>query len=1170
MNICTACGAENITGRKFCGGCGSPLVRACPACAASNEPGVRFCGECGSPLDGAAAPVALPAIPTAERRLVSVLFADLVGFTTLSEHRDPEEVRELLSRYFEVAGTVIGRYGGTIEKFIGDAVMAVWGTPVAREDDAERAVRAALDLVDVVTELGERTGAELGVRAGVATGDAAVTLGAEGQGMVAGDLVNTASRIQSAAASGTVLVNDATRRASSAAISYEDAGTHDLKGKSEAVPLAQALRVTAVRGGALRAAGLEPPFVGRDREFRLVKELFHDAVDGRASRLLTVVGIAGIGKSRLAWEFEKYLDGLVDNAWWHRGRCLAYGEGVAYWALAEMIRMRARIADDDPADEALAKLHDVLAATIADESERAWIGPRLAHLIALGDAESFERQDLFSAWRLFFERLTDQAPVVLVFEDLQWADASLLDFVEHLLDWSRSYPIFVLALTRPELAERRSLATGRSSTTLSLDPLSESAMRDLMERFVPGLPGELTAQILERSQGVPLYAVETVRMLLDRGVLTADADGYTLTGEVGALEVPETLHALIAARIDDLSAEERAVVQNASVLGKSFTPAGLTALAGRRVDELDRHLTSLVRKEFFSVQADPRSPERGQYTFLQDLLQRVAYETLSRSDRRDRHLAAAEHLGTVLDGEAMEVVAAHYLDAVAAAPDAPDNPVVRAKAGDALVRAGARAASLGAHEEATRAFAQAADLAEDPAVRAELYERAGDAALTGSNHAAAREQFERAIDLYESAGLHHRAARQVGWLGWTMWIGGDLAGGAERIEQAAAALADEEFDSDLASLYEILGRVRYFRGDPAGAAEPIERALEIAEALVLPEVLVDALNTKHLLLGARGSFEEGFALLGHAVEIGRKHGVQRPLGRALYNLSYQQAARDRYGEAIAVDEEMLESARRRGDRLEEAMALGHLVTSYLAIGDWNRAEEIALGLNPESTMRASSDRSALVLIHCYRGETEAARAVYEDLKPGFDDAEIQMHASRLFTEGVLLYHEGDATGALERGRLGYDLALDAGLAYLHPLIKWNLRLALETAADLGDVRTIDELLGSAEARKQSERTPMVEALILEFRGRLHALAGDDPAAARMLADAVAIWRSLQLPLEEARTNLALGEMLARTAPDRAEEPLRRARAFYERVGAQPSVDRVERIAANARKQNVGA
>src|SRR2546428_6113151 len=348
--LCQSCGTENPEGKKFCGKCGSPLALSCPACGSPNPPDMKFCGDCGATLGAAPQAAPSPAAPreasTAERRLVSVLVAGLVGVTPLSESRDAEEVRELLSRYFEQARTVIERHGGTVEKFIGDAVMAVWGAPVAKEDDAQRAVRAALDLVGVVTALGHDVGAPgLQARAGVLTGEAAVMPEGTGEGLVAGGVVNTASRIQSVAEPGTVLVGESTKRASEAAIAYEDAGTRELKGKAEPVAVFRALRVVAGTKGMLRSAGLEAPFVGRDRELRLVKELFHGSADNRKAHLLSVIGIAGIGKSRLAWEFFKYIDGLKQLVWWHRGRCLAYGEGVTYWALAEMVRGRAGVLD---------------------------------------------------------------------------------------------------------------------------------------------------------------------------------------------------------------------------------------------------------------------------------------------------------------------------------------------------------------------------------------------------------------------------------------------------------------------------------------------------------------------------------------------------------------------------------------------------------------------------------------------------------------------------------------------------------------------------------------------------------------------------------------------------------------------------------------------------------
>ena len=527
---CPSCGADNRPDAKFCFECGWALARTCP----NGHPvlsDARFCDECGAAVTGTAQAAAAPvtSAPAAERRLVSVLFADLVGFTAASEQRDAEDTRELLSRYFDTSRRLIELYGGTVEKFIGDAVMAVWGTPTATEDDAERAVRAALDLVAAVSALGDEVGApELRARAGVLTGEAAVTIGAEGQGMVAGDLVNTASRVQSAAEPGMVFVGESTRRSTEQTIVYEDAGSFELKGKEGLTPLWRAQRVVSGLRGSLKSQGLEAPFVGRDRELRQIKDLFHSSADEHKAHLVSLTGIAGIGKSRLSWEFYKYFDGIADTVYWHRGRCLSYGEGVTYWALADMVRMRCRISEEEEPASALSKLHATLEEHFLDAEERSFLEPRLAHLLGLAEHQARDQQDLFAAWRLFFERLSESYPTVLAFEDMQWADASLLDFVEYLLDWSRNHPIFVVTLARPELLERRPTwgAGQRSFTSLYLEPLSQQAMEDLLAGLVPGLPTEARDRILERAEGIPLYAVETVRMLLDQGLLVREGSVY--------------------------------------------------------------------------------------------------------------------------------------------------------------------------------------------------------------------------------------------------------------------------------------------------------------------------------------------------------------------------------------------------------------------------------------------------------------------------------------------------------------------------------------------------------------------------------------------------------------------------------------------------------------------
>jgi class 3 adenylate cyclase len=490
--ICAACGTENPSSKRFCRGCGASLAAVCGSCGAAVLPDDRFCGECGTAVvarDGATegAAAVVPGEPATERRLVTVLFADVVGFTALSEARDSEHVRALLSRYFDVCRRLIELYGGVVEKFIGDAVMAVWGAHNATEDDPERAVRAALDLVAAVTALGDEIGIpDLRVRAGVLTGEATVTVGAVGEGMVAGDVVNTAARVQSLAEPGKVLVGDATRRATEPAVVYEDAGEHELKGKIGLHRLWRAVRIVSGARGSLKSEGLEAPFVGRDRELRQIKDLFHACADERRAHLVSVTGIAGIGKSRLVWEFYKYFDGLAQVVYWHRGRCPSYGEGVTYCALADMVRMRCRIGEDEPDEAVMAKLADVLDNHIGDAEERAFVEPRVAHLLGVGSEGRFEREDLFAAWRLFFERLADVYPTVLAFEDMQWADASLLDFVEHLLEWSRNSPLYVITAARPELVEKRPTwgAGKRNFTSLYLEPLGDAAMRELLDGLV--------------------------------------------------------------------------------------------------------------------------------------------------------------------------------------------------------------------------------------------------------------------------------------------------------------------------------------------------------------------------------------------------------------------------------------------------------------------------------------------------------------------------------------------------------------------------------------------------------------------------------------------------------------------------------------------------------------
>jgi class 3 adenylate cyclase/tetratricopeptide (TPR) repeat protein len=1128
---------------------------------------VKFCGECGTALvetTSAASPASTPAgevAPAAERRLVSVLFVDLVGFTALSESRDSEEVREFLSHYFDTCRRLIELYGGTVEKFIGDAVMAVWGTPTATEDDAERAVRAALDLVAAVSALGDEVGAvDLRARAGVLTGEAAVTVAAEGQGMVAGDLVNTASRIQSVAEPGTVLVGDATRRATDETIAYESAGSHELKGKVGLVQLYRALRVVSGSRGSLKSSGLEAPFVGRDRELRRIKDLFHECADDGKPHLVSITGIAGIGKSRLAWEFYKYFDGIAQITYWHRGRCLAYGEGVTYWALADMVRMRARIAEDEEPDTALPKLDAVVEEHCADPEERRFVEPRLRHLLALEDGR-FERDDLFAAWRLFFERLAAVYPAVFVFEDMQWADQSLLDFIEYLLEWSRTSPIYVVTLARPELVERRPTwgAGHRNFTSIYLEPLSGDAMRDLLDGLVPGLPDELRTQILGRAEGIPLYAVETVRMLLDRGVLVQDGPIYRPTGTVEALEVPETLHALIAARLDGLAADERRLLQDAAVLGKTFTKQALAGVSELDDVSLEPLLASLTRKEVLGVQADPRSPEYGQYGFLQDLLRKIAYETLSKADRKTRHLAAAAQLETAMsEGEVVEVVASHYLAAYEVAPEADDATEIKDRARRQLANAGDRAASLGAAAEARRYFAHAAELTDDSRSKGALLDRAGEMAAKAGDPDGARTLLDASIVVFEQLGDIHAAARVIYRLARVDAFTGRRDEALARMERAFEVISQDPHDEELALLAARLAFGYFYSGDVARSAELAEFALDIAEANAYPQALVLALRAKAGIAVSRGHVEETGALTRRALELALEHEVLDEVGTCYFWLSDQCFQRDSYSDALGYLDEALALVRRRGDRPGEWSVLAERTHALQMLGRWDEAEAALEEFAPERIDTGGVLLSMLqttVEIHAKRGKLDEPRrslALFSRMEESTDTQEL---SSFVACRAELRRAEGNLREALNDGQAAVDECRKAfGLSAQSA--KHGIVQALEAALTLGDSARVEELLDLIESIPQGTRPPYLDAQARRFRARIGAdVGGYEAAAARFRDLGVVFW--------EAVTLLEHAELLVRE--DRAAEAsrlLERAGEIFERLRATPWLDRVAAVSGH--------
>jgi class 3 adenylate cyclase/tetratricopeptide (TPR) repeat protein len=1145
---CEACGAEQPNAAKFCGTCGSSQLRRCAVCSTEVPAAANFCLECGAGLTGGApatsAPVPIPdprgtahahrglPVPVAQRRWVSVLFCDLVGFTTLAEARDPEDVRELLSAYFEIARSVVERYGGTVEKFIGDAVMAVWGVPVANEDDAERAVRTALELVSEVRALGDRWSVPgLLARVGVLSGEGAVNIGAVGEGMVAGDLVNSASRLQSAAAPGTVLVGEGTYLAARDAIAFEEVGELTVKGKFEPVLAWRALRVVARRRGVARSEGVEAPFVGRREELRLLTDLLHaTAREGRA-RLVSVTGIAGIGKSRLAWELLKYADGLADTVYWHHGRSPAYGEGIAFWALAEMVRMRAGIAEGEDPGSARQKLEECVVDIVSDDEERRWLAPRLFHLLGLADAPPGERQELFSAWRTFFERIAGRGPVVLVFEDLHWADSGLLDFVESVADWSRHYPILLLTLARPELAERRPNwgTTVRSFTSLRLEALAPDAMRELLSGLVRGLPADAadaTDRLVARAEGVPLYAVETVRALADRGVLVRSegSDTYELCGTLGDVELPATLHALVASRLDALPTEERALVQDASVLGKTFSPAALTGVSGIDEATLAERLTDLVRREVLGFDADPRSPGRGQYGFLQAIAREVAYATLSKHDRRAKHLSAARFFESIGDEELAGVVASHSLDAYRATPAGPEADALASRARDWLGRACARARSLGSTEEALVHAEQALEVSPPGTERARLLELAGETAELASEHERAITYLEEAADFYEGAGDAIGQSRAISLLAEALGFGlGRFAEAIQRAEPSFAALeasaaGGPDADTARARLAWALAWACTHSGDCGTGLEWSERALDAAERLDDGGLLARALSGRASALFGLGRHREAALLAGVGYQLAGAAGSLSEQGRAKL-LESLFVADDDPRRSIGSALEAAALARRAGDRGSEVLTLLNAVELGIFMGDWATARRVLDELGDRHLGGAWFDEwrdwCAAALAGLALDPAEALGAFAErELAVGSSEFVAERTTYLRFRSAVHL-----AAGETERAVADASAAVAADPAGINSAIA--LGVQARAALWRRDVPGAQEALdGMSRFRGR-----WTGAARLTVSAGLVALDGRPDDAATTYGAAANAWRSLGVPLELALCGLDATRLL---------------------------------------------
>jgi predicted ATPase/class 3 adenylate cyclase len=910
----------------------------CPNCGQGNPAGARFCFSCGTPFE---TPVARE-----ERKVVTVLFADLVGFTSRAEQMDPEDVRALLAPYHQRLRSELERYGGTVEKFIGDAVVALFGAPVAHEDDPERAVRAALAIRDWVRE----EEADLQLRIAVNTGEALIALGARpdaGEGMASGDVVNTTARLQSAAPVNGILAGEATWRATRDRIEYAEHEPVSAKGKSEPINVWEAVQTKSRLGMDLEQR-VVTPLVGRERELGAVFDAFDRAVRGREPQLVTLVGVPGIGKSRLVAELFQRIEQMPELIWWRQGRALPYGSGVSFWAVGEMVKAQAGINENDSSETASGKLRESVAQTV-DEHERAWVRRHLETLLGMSEDGALDRQEAFAAWRRYLEGMAEQQPLVLVFEDLHWADEGLLDFVDHLAEWASGVPMFVLASARPELLDRRPNWGGGklNAVTLALSPLDDidaaRVIAAVLDQAV--LPAETQTALLEQAGGNPLYAEQFARLYLEHG-------------DVG---MPENVQGIIAARLDALPENEKQLLRDAAVLGKVFWLGGVSA------DDAAAALHALERKGF--VRRERRSAVAGdtEYAFRHVLVREVAYGQIPRGARGEKHVAAAEWIESLgRPDDHAELIAHHYERALellgAAGNDVSDKLKERAKA--AFRRAGDRAMSLHAYEPAADNYGAALALtAPDDPERAPLrVQLARSEFLSGRNDGRPLTEAAEALVDVEPV----EAATALGYASEAAWHRAEPEE-TDRLLGRALELVEHLPDSEAkAWILSRASRNAMLMSQMDRAVELGEPALAMATSLDLPEIRAHVLSTLGAAqMGGAGALD----LLEQSIELSARLNSPEE-ARGHHNLGVCAYMVGDVPKALAQLELATTTAERFGLAPVMRFSRGQLPGYYLRLGRWEEGLELANAVIAEGELGPSeSARLIRAWVQVLRGES---------------------------------------------------------------------------------------------------------------------------------------------------------------------------------------------------------